>query len=381
MVLGAGIFGSALAFHLARQGLRSVLLYDAVHPTYGASGKGAGILCSQCWDPWDIRVVEETREEYRGLAKGEPTVEFEENGSIRMIRTAGQEELLRERQRQLTDAGVESSWLTPDGISERLPGISVDGLRAALYTPHDAVVSAPGTTFRYAELALSKGVEVEWDRGTGSLRRERDAWLLTTRTGVARSPRVVIACGAWTKGVLGTLGHALPLAPYRTQAALLEPPVAQGSFPSVHDTDLDVYVRPYPGGHLLAGDGTQLREVDPDRVSTGSDWSFLEDIARAFHVRFPRWRESRVRRSWAGVCVATPDRHPLVGPVPGADGLFVAAGFNGFGVMRAGGLARRMAESLQDGDWGRLSPCLPARFRSPAKPFLPRPGFTLEANE
>ncbi len=90
--------------------------------------------------------------------------------------------------------------------------------------------------------------------------------------------------------------------------------------------------------------------------------------------------------SWAGVCTATPDRRPLIGPVPGAEALYCLTGFNGFGVMRAGGAARRLADLLSEGEEAggpraALQPVWPGRFPDPRAPFAPKPGFTLEAGD
>jgi sarcosine oxidase subunit beta len=381
IILGSGLMGSTLAHVLAREGERDLLLYDINTPAAGASGRGAGILCAQCWDPWDIRVVEETREEYRREFSDNPGVGFTVNGGLRTVRSSRCEELLRRRQRELRDAGIEAHLVGPEEIRDRwFPSGNFQDVRRGLHTPGDAVVSPPALVFGYAEKAQRLGVDVEWGFGIEEVSFDGGEWTLQTRYARSQAPKLVLACGAWTGRVLRDLGHPLPFAPYRTQACRLRPPRRADPFPSLHDTEEDVYVRPAPGGELIAGNGTELRETDPDRANLGGDLPFLWHIGQFFQDRLGDWFGSSLESAWAGVCVSTPDRHPLVGPVPGASGLFVAAGFNGFGVMRAGGIARRMASGILQGDWGSLAPCDPARFRGAVEPFPPRPGFTLEAN-
>ena len=193
----------------------------------------------------------------------------------------------------------------------------------------------------------------------------------------------VVAAGAWSKQILRTVGHPLPLAPYRTQAAVLRPATGPALFPSVHDIDTDVYARPEANGRLLAGDGTRLVEVDPETFQSGADESFVAHLAETFQHRFPGWADAELVRAWAGVCTSTPDRRPIVGPVKNAEGLYTVVGFNGFGVMRAGGVAQRLAELIAAGGeldraLERLRPVLPERFHGAGDPFLPRPGFTLD---
>jgi sarcosine oxidase subunit beta len=370
--------GSALAYHLTRAGGREVLLYDEAYPTAGASGKGAGILCAQCWDPWDVRVVEETRDEYRELSGRHHLGGYLTTGGLRSVSSRSHLPLLEERHRMLERLRVPVRWMEPEEMVEAVPGLRVTDLLGGLLTPEDAVVEPPEMNFLYAELAQRSGAELTWGWGFRGLRREGGHWRLSTLGGEFEAAEVVLAAGAHTKRIAGELGCPLPLAPYRTQACRLLPEVEPGVFPSYHDTELDVYVRPAPGGGLVAGDGTELTESDPLRYNPGADFRFLAHVAEVFSHRLPGWAGSSVRRAWAGLCVSTPDRHPLVGPLEPAEGLYVACGFNGFGVMRAGGIARRMALALRTGNWEPLAPCAPSRFPGDIGAFSPRPGFTLE---
>ncbi|MCI4364424.1 MAG: FAD-dependent oxidoreductase, partial [Thermoplasmata archaeon] len=147
--------------------------------------------------------------------------------------------------------------------------------------------------------------------------------------------------------------------------------------------DHDVYLRPEDASRILVGNGTELREVDPDQVPGGGTPEFLEHIAFALSQRWPRWQDSEVTASWSGVCDATPDRRPLIGSLDPDRSLYVLAGFNGFGVMRAAGAARRLADLFADpradsSAAERLAPVRPNRFGPEPMSFGPQPGFTLE---
>ncbi len=379
LILGAGLMGSALAYHLSRAGGLRVLVYDEAYPTAGASGKGAGIVSAQCWDPWDVRVVEETREEYRELSRRHGHGGYQENGSVRVVSRSEELPVLRERERTLRTEGVPARWLEPVELAAAVPALDPRGLLAGLLTPKDAVVDPPEMVFLYAELAQRQGVEFTWGWGFEGLERSPSGWTVRTRGGELSGRELVLASGAATKRLAASCGASLPLAPYRTQACRLLRETGGDSFPSVHDTATDVYVRPSAGGSLVAGDGTELTESDPDRYNPGADFSFYVHLAETFRDRFPGWASSRLARGWAGLCVATPDRRPLVGRVASVPHLLVACGFNGFGVMRAGALASRLAREMTDGPRDLLSPCDPARFPPEGVGFAPRPGFTLES--
>jgi sarcosine oxidase, subunit beta len=265
-----------------------------------------------------------------------------------------------------------------------MPWGRLNDVREAVWSPEDAVVTPSTLAETYAEGARSKGVEFWLGTPLESFRSEGGAWSATSAGRSVRAHRAVVAAGAWSKELLRRAGHPLPLAPYRTQAAVLRPtrPCASATL-SVHDIDLDVYVRPESNGRIMAGDGTELVEVDPETFRPGGDESFVSHLAESFEQRFPGWADAELVRAWAGVCTSTPDRRPLVGPIPSAGGLYALTGFNGFGVMRAGGIARLLASVLAAGEGSQselegLSPVLPERFDGALPEFRPRPGFTLE---
>ena len=281
---------------------------------------------------------------------GSPTA-FTANGFARFTARRDAAKVLEEVVQRLHHWQVDVRSVGADELARAVPWARWDDLEGAILSPKDAVVTPSAITEIYAEGARSRGIDVDFGTPFGSLSADGPAWLLERGGRTVRAGRIVVAAGAWSKKILASLHHPLPLAPYRTQAAVLRPtPGGPALFPSVHDVDLDVYVRPEDQGRILAGDGTELVEVDPDRTSGGGDKKFLTHLAESFGTRFPGWADAELVRAWAGVCTSTPDRRPLIGPVPGAAGLFVLTGFNGFGVMRAGGVARRLAAWLAAGE-------------------------------
>ncbi|MFY9716604.1 MAG: FAD-binding oxidoreductase [Thermoplasmata archaeon] len=383
IVLGAGIAGAAVAHHLCERSIGPVTLYDPRTPAAGATGRAAGIVTEQMWDRWDFDVVRETREEYAQLSAEHDRSAYRVNGFVRWTARPVIGDALQAAGARLRAWGANVHSLTPAEVKAHLPAVRTDGIRHAWFDPDDAIVTPSALTDIYLESARSKGAEILLGDPYRGLRREGPEWALEVGARTVRSRNVVVAAGAWSKKVFQELGTPLPLAPYRTQAALLLPPEPRGQdFPSAHDLDLDVYLRPEANGRILAGDGTRLVEVDPDTAPASADDEFVAHLAESFGARFPGWADAALVRAWAGVCVSTSDRRPLIGPVPGAEGLYALCGFNGFGVMRAGGAARRLAEVIAAEGGGRaadrIGPVLPGRFATAVPAFTPRPGFTLE---
>ncbi len=385
LILGAGIAGCALAFHLARRSFGSIVVYDPQTPGAGATGRAAGIVTEQLWDPWDVEVARESKEEYAELALHYDPTAYSVNGFARWTKNREAVPILEATVERLRKWSVNASVLDLTSLAEKVPWGRYDGVLGAIWSPDDSVVTPSRMGELYAERAREMGVDFVLGAPLSKFGRVGDHWELTAGVDTARARQAVVAAGAWSKRLLASVGHPLPLAPYRTQAAVLRPSTPDlRLFPSVHDIDLDVYVRPEENGRILAGDGTELAEVDPDRFPTAGDERFVTHLAESFGSRFPGWADAELVRAWAGVCVATPDRRPLIGPVPGADGLFAITGFNGFGVMRAGGAAARLARFLSSGDSSaheleKIRSVLPERFTGPPTPFPIRPGFTLEA--
>jgi sarcosine oxidase, subunit beta len=383
-ILGAGIAGCALAYHLALLGNGPTVVIDPRTPAAGASGRAAGVVTEQLWNPWDVEVVRESHREYATLCgQWEPNA-YRRNGFVRWSHRAEAVGPLTEAVERLRGWGVTVELLDGSKLERRMPEAAFGAEAVGLDSPHDGCVDPTALTGIYAEAARSRGVRFELGTGPPRIQREDGRWLVHVPTVEVRARRLVLAAGAWTKAIAGQLGQTVPLTPYRTQLTLLRPSApARPELPTGHDIDEDVYVRPEANGRILAGNGTESVEADPERFATGGDDRFLDHIATSLSTRWPRWGDSEVVAAWAGVCCSTPDRRPLIGAVPGASDLFVIAGFNGFGVMRGGGAARRLALLLSEAEGAsagreQLAPVDPGRFPPGTLGRPPRPGFTLE---
>jgi sarcosine oxidase, subunit beta len=386
LILGAGIAGCALAYHLANAHVGPVVVYDPRTPGAGATGRAAGIVTEQLWNRWDVDVTRQSKEQYARLsARWDPTA-YAVNGFVRWAKGPEAKNVIYSALSRYRAWGLDAQEVDARGLAEQVPWGRFDDDPRGIWSPGDAVVTPSTMAEIYAEGARRAGVEFVLGVPMESFRSSLAGWELAVPGRTLRAWKAVVAAGAWTKKILRDAGHPVPLAPYRTQAAVLRPASGPAVFPSVHDIDVDVYARPEANGRILAGDGTRLIEVDPETFQTGPDEEFVTHLAETFERRLPGWADAELVRAWAGVCSSTPDRRPLVGPIPRADGLFVIAGFNGFGVMRAGGVALRLAELLaaggeRDREVERLAPVLPGRFPGPPTEFTPRPGFTLDPGD
>jgi sarcosine oxidase, subunit beta len=382
-VVGTGLFGAALAAWLGGDGdLRIAAVGRAKDPGRpDGTAASAGIVSVQGWDPWDLAIVRESTADYLRLADEEGVEPVRQTGGVRVARTPEGHRWLERVERALAAERIEARWLGSEDLAAQFPYATFEGVRAALYTPMDTSIAPDACREAYLRAATRCGVScLALSRPVTLERRGDDAWGLVGPVEI-EARELVLAAGAETKRLLGRLGRSLPLAPFRAQALRIRPKPLVAPGPTLHDLDLNLYVRPSTQGRLLAGDGTGTQEADPGAWQAHADDEFLRGTEEGIRSVFGGLDGLRVEAAWASLCVASPDRFPLVGRVPGLPGLHVAAGFNGFGTMRAAGLARRLAMAMRTGNWEGLAHADPARFRGPMRPFDPRPEFPLEDDD
>lgn len=385
LVTGGGALGASAALALAERG-HAVHLAERQTLGAGATGKAAGILSTLCHSDAEYRLIAETRglvgelmslamaagcREARGAWRSHPSI------VVGGPQQAGTLDAMQDRVERFTE---ECERLDARQAARAFPGLRFEPNEQVLVAQEDGVLEAGDFMAALRARLESEGVTIS----QGQAAWAAGASAPTVEAGAAPPPAPsaplvpapfdlhVVAGGAWTKGLLARHGVVLPVQMYRTQLASLAFP-GGGELPIVHDLRHQFYTRPESADGILAGNGTQLRPFDPDDYNEAADPEFIASIAERVVTRFEDGGEAQVRSGWAGLCVATPDRRPLCGPVPGQDGLFIVTGDNGFGLMRSLALGQRLAEAVH----GRLDRDLdPARFGPGASDaFVMREGY------
>lgn len=380
-MLGAGCLGLSAALALASRG-HDVTVVDPGGVGAGATGKAAGIVSTATWHDDDFALVQRTRAGIGGLV-AEAMVEGRPEArhvwrALESITVAAQGGLgaMDDVQERLERHGEEPERLGHREAEAAFPALCFAAGEEVLAAQEDGVVEAGDLAALLAWAVQEAGATIrsgEAARPEGPRRASRTATDGAPRqAGGGRMPEArVVAAGAWSAKVLARQGVRLPLAAFRTQAASLAMPGA-GEVPVVHDTVHGFYARPESADSLMAGDGTVLEPHDPDAYDEAADPAFRESLARRLPQRVRSGAQARLRTGWAGLCVATPDRHPAVGPAPGREGLFVLTGDNGFGVMRCVALGERLADAVE----GDVHPVTdPARLDGAPADFPLREGF------
>jgi sarcosine oxidase subunit beta len=364
VIVGAGVMGCSLAFHLARLGLRDIVVLDRGEVGRGATLACAGGVRAQFSTEINIRIGMEAKRMLRGFEKetGRPA-DYREIGYLFLLQTEGERKDFEGSVRLQHRLGVEDvRWLEPKQAATLVGGLEVSDLTGAVFCPSDGLAGPSEVTFGYAEAARRLGVTVHENVPvTEFLRRGDRIEGVITPNGELRSERTVICAGPWA-GQLGELtGIEIPVVPSKRNVFVSGALSAIAPrTPMTIDFHTSFYFHP-------EGEGVLFGMSDPAQApgfDVTVDWAFLDRIAAVARHRWPPLLEAPVKTAWAGLYELTPDSQPLVGPLPNRPGAWIAAGFSGHGFMMAPVIGSWLAEWMTRGRPPvDLSPFAPNRFR------------------
>jgi sarcosine oxidase subunit beta len=359
VIVGAGIMGLSIAYHLAERGAGAITVVDKGYLCGGASGRNGGGVRAQWSSEANVRLMQESIRVCRAFAsKMKINVWFRQGGYLFLARTAAVRSQLEESVALQNRCGLRTRMLTPAQAARIVPELDVSGVEAASYNADDGVVFPWPFVWGYAQAARKLGVDVvTWHEvvgfdTTGSridavrLRRSGPPGTAGGAEAVAvKTHRVVNAAGAWSPEVAALLGVRLPNQPHRHEICSTEP-LKPWLKPLVADLSDGLYFSQSTRGEIVGGISNPYV---PRGLDQGSSHAFLGRYARALVRSCPVLAGVKVLRQWAGCYDLTPDANPIVGPVDGVDDFYQASGFMGHGFMMAPVVGRRLAATLTGG--------------------------------
>lgn len=363
VVVGGGVMGASIAFHLAEAGVENVLLLERDQPGSGSSGKPIGGVRAQFSDPLNIRLGQRSLEAWRDFAR-RPGADIGLN-SVGYLFLLGTDEEVATFEQGIAvqnELGVPSRIITPRAAHELCPYIDPAAIVAAAYSPDDGWALPRSAVAGYLSAARRHGVTVAGgcpvtaiDTAGGALQAVR------TPHGTVRTPAVVCCAGAWSGAVGAMAGVDLPVTPVRRQIGFTGPlRSAPPRIPFTIDLDSTLYFHNDGADGLLLGISDPRQEPGFGREFT-REW--LEPFREAARRRAPALADAPVADGWAGLYELTPDRNALIGEAACVSRFLYATGFSGHGFLQA----PAVGEIIRDLYLGRtpaidVGPLTAARF-------------------
>ncbi|MFZ0322931.1 MAG: FAD-dependent oxidoreductase [Actinomycetes bacterium] len=364
VVIGGGIVGCSVLYHLALRGRTDVALIERAELTAGSSWHAAGGFHAINSDPTIARLQQYTISMY-------PKVEAESGqgaglhltGGLELAGTPQRWEWLKTELAWHRSMGTDAYLLTPGEAAEMCPIIDPTGLQGALFDPNEGHLDPHGSTHAYALAARKRGADViQHNRVLAMTQTAGGGWRLETEQGPVEAEDVVNAAGLWARQVGRMVGVDHPIIPMQHHYLVTEevPEVAaiDGVMPAVTDLEGFTYLQREGNGVLLG-----VYETNPKHWHThGPGWDYgmelipeeIDRISPELSIgfeRFPALQKVGIKRWVNGAITFTPDGNPLVGPVPGRPGYWAACGVMA-GFSQGAGIGLALANWIVDGDPG-----------------------------
>jgi sarcosine oxidase subunit beta len=351
LILGAGVVGTSIAFHLASRKAGRVMVVDQGSVAHGGSGRSSALVRMHYSFPPEVQLAAKSLAMFRAWPEvvGRPG-DFRKTGFVRVV-PEGEIDRLRANVAMQRSFGVNALVLTAAELREVAPGWSFDDVPAAAYEPDSGYGDGAGVATDFLSRAREMGVLYRSGTRVTALRASGGRVLgVDTEAGPIDAPIVVAATGPWSRPLLAQVGFDLPVEPEFHEVAILRNPKGlPHSGPACIDSILAVYFRPEVGGLTLVGGFYGKRRVDPDEYPQSVSQDSLVSLASGVAKRIPALEDASLARGITGVYDMSPDSRPLLGEVPGVMGLHVAAGFSGMGFKISPAVGLVLSELLLDG--------------------------------
>ncbi len=358
VVIGAGIVGSSVAYHLTQLAHTDLLMIESNVISSGSTWHAAGLVASLRSTPVLTELAAYSMDLYSGLQTGTGVdVSFNRCGALLVARTPERLEELRYVADVAQQCGVDAELVSSERVADLWPLADIQGLVGGLHQPLDGHVNPGHVALALAKLACEQGAAIlEHVAVERILTNDGRVCGVATSQGDIECDRVILAAGAWTRDLAAACGATVPLYAAEHVHARTEPIVGVNiDLPVLRDLDGHFYAR-HELGRLLIGAfepiGKPRRMAEIDHAGFAefpADWEHFSAVRSRAEERIPSLRTAGYDRFLNAPESFTPDGNFCIGETAEVEGLFVAAGFNSQGIIFAGGAGRALAEWIVEG--------------------------------
>ena len=351
VIIGGGIVGASIAWHLTEAGCCNVLIVEREsHQGKGSTGKSMGGVRAQFATKPNIQMSLYSIPFYAAFEErlGEPA-DYRPQGYMFVATKPSHLEYLKTNQALQKSLGLKNvDMITHGEIVERVPQLRSDDILGGSFCSTDGFVDPNSVMVGFTTVAHERGARVWRSTEVTAVRHNGSGFEVATARGTVGTTTVVNAAGAWARDVAAMAGVDLPVEPLRRMLVPTEPfDGVSHAIPMVIDMTNGFHFRPESLGFLLAWN-------DPTETSgfkEAFEPTFIEKILERAADRVPCFENLAInpKRAWAGLYEMTPDHHCILGPISGLDGFFCANGFSGHGVMHAPATGKILADLITTG--------------------------------
>jgi len=342
IIIGAGMVGASIAFHLTRLGEKDVFIFEKNYVSSGSTGRCAGGIRQQWSTRNNVRLAMRSVEWFKRMKEDTGLdVEYKQGGYLILSFDEKEAEEFAKNVKMQKEEGLEVEVLTPKQVKRRFPYVNVEGVKLATFCPTDGHANPHLANFAYIRRSVENGARLftktevkEIDVSNGTV---RGVW---TSAGYIECEVVINAAGPWSKNVGEMVGIDLPTESYRHQILVTEP-LEHIMDPMIISFSGNFYIRQTRHGSFLMGQGDKDEKPGINRKVTAR---FLLEMVNKMSRRFPFLKNLRVIRQWSGEYNMSPDAQPIVGLSENVSGYFYAVGFSGHGFMVAPAVGEALAE-------------------------------------
>ena len=351
VILGAGVMGASIAFHLAKRAAGNILVLDKDYVGNGGSGRSSALVRMHYSFPPEVQLALVSLDIFRRWQEvvGEPG-DFRKTGFVRLVHPK-ESELLKKNVEMQKRLGVHVELIDRQQLQELEPDWNVEEVEGAAYEPDSGYGDGSNTANDFLAAARARGVTYLPKTQATALRIEAGKVRgVSTDRGELASPVVVVATGPWTKPLFSSLDFCVPIETEYHEVAILEKArdMRTGGCACI-DSVSATYFRPYSSDKFLVGDFYGNRGADPDNFPQRPNEVSLGALVERASRRIPKLQDAGIMRGVTGVYDMTPDCRPMLGEVPGISGLHLCAGFSGMGFKISPAVGLVMSELLLDG--------------------------------
>jgi sarcosine oxidase subunit beta len=364
VIVGGGVMGTSIAFHLAEAGVERVLLLEMAQLGSGSTSKAAGGVRANFSDELNIALGARSLEAFAAFGERPgQEIDLHRVGYLFLLSTADQVELFEESTRLQNAAGQPTRMISASEAARLAPLLSTDGLIGACFSPNDghctpeSVVLGYATTARRLGATLVTGCTVLGIDAVGNEIRQ-----VRTSLGVVETPTVICAAGAWSAGLAASVGVDLPVTPLRRQIVVTEAiPNLPPDLPMTIDFSSTFYFHREGPGLLV---GMSDPEEEPGFHLDNSD-AWLPRLTAAMEHRAPSLLDVGLAGGWAGLYEVTPDHNALIGEASEINRFLYATGFSGHGFLQGPAIGEVIRDLyLARTPFVDVSPLAATRFHS-----------------